>query len=244
MTDNRASLLGQLEILLGDRARDMIYPCIADLAEHGVEQTRFPEGATIPHRQVITQYLAAWGRHAGLTEDDSRSWLVDYCLARHLATSSKSPAAMRHSTKSNVRYIYRSAVPFRCNYEDNPFRAHCRPECPFYAGKEARLREEAIQALNPRPVPPPQPPVIQPVLTVKAVYLEQFQLALRLAQEEIAKGTKLQRITDMLNAQGLKTRTGRPWRHPILRAEIMRIRYPKALPPDASNTNSGDPANL
>ena len=42
--------------------------------------------------------------------------------------------------------------------------------------------------------------------------------------EEVQKGTKMPRIVELLNEHGLKTRTGRPWKHEILRNELRNIR--------------------
>jgi len=89
---------------------------------------------------------------------------------------------------------------------------------------QAKLRARANETLHPRPVPTPQAAVIEPVLPVKEVYQQQFQTGLRLAIDEVQKGTNLRGIVEFLNERGLKTRTGRPWKYEILLNELRNIR--------------------
>ena len=191
MTNEGKPFLNGLDTMLGDRAKGTIYPCIRDLVEHGIDLTRFADGKIRPQRQDVTQYLAAWSRHAGLSEAESSAWLIDYCVALLASLSKRTPAAIRHSTKSNLRYIYRSAVPFLCHCADNPFRAHCSPDCPVYPDMQAALRAKAAELLKPKPIVIRPAPVIVTVLPVKKANLEQFQTGLRLALDEVRKGTKL-----------------------------------------------------
>ncbi len=107
---------------------------------------------------------------------------------------------------------------------NNRFRAQCSNDCPVFADMQVKFRARASEALHPRPVPRPQVPLIEPVLPVKKVYREQFETGLRLALEEVQKGTKLRRIVEFLNERGLETRTGRQWKYAILRNELRNIR--------------------
>ena len=142
--------LNLLNPMLGDRSKDLLYPCIRDLVEHGLDLARFTAGESRPQRQDLTQYLAAWSRHAGLSEEQSSAWLIDYCATLLTPISKRTPAAVRHSTKSNLRYIYRSAVTFLCHCASNPFRAECRPDCPVYADMQAKLSAKAIEDAQPK----------------------------------------------------------------------------------------------
>jgi len=232
MTNGGRPFLSILDTMLGDRGKDTIYPCIRDLVEHGFDLARFSAGEITPQHQDITQYLAAWSRHAGLSEEESSGWLIDYCIAMLSSLSTRSPAAIRHSTKSNLRYIYRSAVPFLCQCANNRFRAQCSSDCPVYADMQANLRAQASEVLHPRPVARPPPPLIEPVLPVKEVYLEQFQTGLLLALDEVQKGTKIRRIIELLNERGLKTRTGRKWQYAILRNELQNVKNSHVPPQD------------
>jgi hypothetical protein len=239
--DMATPFLARLFGLLGGRGTAVVYPCIADLVENGRDAARFAAGEWPPNRQDVTQYLAAWSRHAGLSEEESRGWLIDYCKTKLAAISSRTPAAIAHSTKSNLRYIYKSAVPFVCQFEKNRFRARCSTACPFYPQMQEILRVRAAEALNPKPVAPP--PVIQVVLPVKAAHRPQFEAAMRFASAEAAKGTKPKRIVELLKAQGLKTRTGREWRYAILRSELQKWRWkhpPVSAPDDPAATGSLD----
>ena len=133
--------LTNLRTLLGDRGQDVIYPCIQDLVENGLTAARFSPADRIPTRQDVTQYIAAWCRHAGLNEEDCRGWLVEYAVVMLSSISRTSPSGIRHSTKSNVRYIYHGNIPFICECDENPFRAQCSINCPVYADMQARLIE-------------------------------------------------------------------------------------------------------
>jgi len=230
MTNGGIPFLNILDTKLGDRGKNTIYPCIRDLVEHGLDLARFSAGEITPNRQDITQYLAAWSRHAGLSEEESSGWLIDYCIDMLSSLSTRSPAAIRHSTKSNLRYIYRSAVPFLCECANNRFHAHCSSDCRVYADMQAKLRAKASEALHPRPVA--QAPWMELVLPVKEVYLEQFQTGLRLALDEVQKGTKMRRIVEVLNDRGLKTRTGRKWQYAILRNELLKLKNSYVPPQD------------
>ena len=224
MTNGGRLFLNRLETILGDRGKDTIYPCIWDLVEHGLDLARFSADEIKPQRQDITQYLAAWSRHTGLSEEESSSWLIDYCIAMLSSLSTRSPAAIRHNTKSNLRYIYRSAIPFLCQCADNPFRAQCKIDCSVYADMQDQLHTKASEASNPKPVASPHVSLIEPVLPIKKVYLEQFQEGLHLALAEVQKGTKVRHIVDILNERGLKTRTGRKWGYGILCNELQKLK--------------------
>jgi len=243
--------LNALDTLLGDRGKDTLYLCIRDLVEHGLDLARFAPGELRPQRQDITQYLAAWSRHAGLSEEESSAWLVEYCAAVLVAISRRTPAAVRHSTKSNLRYIYRSAVPFICHGPNSPFRAHCCPECPVYADMEAKRQAKAIELAQPRPAFRPPDPVIVPI-PVKVANKQQFETGLRLALDEVRKGTKIRQIVELLKERGLKTKTGREWNYATLRRELEGVTNPYDPPqsavqgaslPEPPNAESGAPTN-
>lgn len=237
MLNEGRPFLNLLNTLLSDRGKDTLYLCILDLVEHGLDLARFAAGERPPQRQDITQYLAAWSRHAGLSEEESSAWLIDYCITLLTRLSRRTPAAVRHSTKSNLRYIYRSAVPFLCHGANGPFRAHCCPECPVYADMQAKREAKAIELAHPR-VRPPTPVIV--LLPVKVANQEQFQTGLRLALEEVRKGTKIGRIVELLNERGLKTRTGREWKYAILRNELLALKN-APVPPQGGGQGASPP---
>lgn len=233
--------LTMLEARLGDLGKGTMYLCIRDLVEHGLDLTRFGVGELKPQRQDITQYLAAWSRHAGLSEEESRGWLIDYCTKLLKSISKRTEAAIRHSTKGNLKYIYKSEVPFFCQCEKNPFHARCGAECPVYAEMQAGILTRAEEALHPKPYVRPPPSLIDFPLPVKKANLEQFRTAMRVAQEEVEKGTKLRLIVELLNERGLKTRTGRKWNYGILRGELAKSQSSQAPPQGKEET--GPPEN-
>jgi hypothetical protein len=231
--------LTTLNTLLGDRAKDVVYLCIRDLLDNGLDLARFSPGDNRPQRQDITQFLAAWSRHAGLSEEESRSWLIEYCTTVLEPISSRTPAAIRHSTKSNLKYIYNSAVPFLCDCEKNQFRAQCGTSCPVHAEMLAKFELRIIEAANPKPIVRPPPPTYQPYLSVKKQHAEQFQKAMLVAVAEVEKGTKLNHIVTLLNTSGLKSRTGRQWRYGTLHSELEKWR--RSPPPAQSGGETANP---
>jgi len=235
MINEGKPFLNLLETLLGGRGKDTLYLCIRDLVEHGLDLTRYAAGERSAPRQDITQYLAAWSRHAGLSAEESSAWLIDYCAAVLTVLSKRTPAAVRHSTKSNLRYIYGSEVPFLCHGAKNPFRAHCSPDCPVYADMQAKQQAIALELAQPRPAFKPPTPMIV-CLPVKVANKEQFQKSMSLALDEIGKGTKMPRIVEILNERGLKTRTGREWKYSGLHKELLALKDSQVAPQD------GDPA--
>jgi hypothetical protein len=215
--------LNSLTDLLADEGNEAIYPCIADLVVNGLQLSRFAPSDQVPNRQDITQYLAAWCRDARLSEKACRNWLSDYAVDTLLPISSSSPSSIRHSSKSNVEYVYRSMVPFVCEREDNRFRAQCNNSCRVYnemQNKTVAVRSEALTATSYETAAAPS---TNPVVSLKHVYQEQFRAATQIMRTELAKGTKKWTILDLLKQQGMKTRTGREWTYATLNAEIRKL---------------------
>lgn len=216
--------LDSLTRILDKPGRKKIYPCIRDLVMNGLQVSRFPPTDRTPNRQEITQYLAAWCREVRLSEETCRTWLCDFALSRLSPLSSSSPSSIRHSTKSNVKYIYRSAVPFVCKRQSNKFKADCSPDCPVYNEMEARaaaIEKESRKVMEQRTLPTPLP---TPSPSVKDIYREQFLSAKELITLELSKGTKRVKILDLLKEKGLKTITGKDWNYGTLTFEILKLR--------------------
>ena len=211
-----------LATMLRERGEDAIYPCIQDLLDNGLTLGRFSPGEVKPQRQDITQYMAAWSKHVGLGDEECRSWLIEYCVVILSPLSKTSLSGIRHSTKSNIKYIYRSDVPFVCEHENNPFRAKCSKECPAYAAIIPKACDARNEKANESTSERPADIVEAPDLPVKAIYRDQFEIALRLVHDETKKGTKKKLIVQLLNEQGLKTKTGRRWTYSILHAELKK----------------------
>lgn len=221
MKDNR--LLMVLKEMLHDRGDDVIFPCIRDLIENSLSVSRFSVGDPVPNRQDVTQYLAAWCKHVGLSEDACRGWLIEYCVAMLSSISNSTVSQIRHSTKSNVKYVYRSKVTFACGRENNQFKADCSIECSAYAEMKGEHSNEKSQEINVVPIQRVADTVVTTVSPIKETYREQFQTALRFVRRHLAEGIKKTAIPGLLNQYGLKTRTGRQWTYAILCAELRKM---------------------
>ena len=213
-----------LAAMLRERGEDAIYPCIQDLLDNGLTLARFSYREAKPQRQDITQYMAAWSKHVGLEAEECRSWLIEYCVVMLSRISKTSLSGIRHSTKSNIKYIYRSDVPFVCEHENNLFRAKCFKDCPAYAAIITKACDGKNETSKEPISAQPADVVETQVLPVKAIYRDQFEIALRLVHDETKKGTKKKLIVHLLNEQGLKTKTGRRWTYSTLYAELRKAK--------------------
>ena len=100
--------LKMLQVLLKKDSDKYIFACIEDLAINGLDLSRFTSNGTVPSRQDITQHFAGWFKYIGVPAEDSLEWLTEYSLDMLSSISSSSPSRIRHSTKGNVKYIYKS----------------------------------------------------------------------------------------------------------------------------------------
>jgi hypothetical protein len=60
--------------------------------------------------------------------------------------------------------------------------------------------------------------------SVKEMYQEQFEKAMKFAFEKLNQGIARKRIVRLLNEEGFKTRTGRIWTLSILSGELKRYK--------------------
>lgn len=219
--------LDNLNKLFINRNTTSIFPCIQDLADNGLKLDRFSNGERLPSRQDVTQYLAAWFNYSGLSADACQEWMIEYCMDVLSAISASSKSKIRHSTKSNIKYIYTSDVTFDCNCEKNPFKATCEPTCPVY--KEMADLAKAREAETPREFyERKRDPVIireiaPPPPSVKDEYREQFERALKVAQDHLSQWVSKKKIVTLLNADGFKTRTGKKWSYSTLMNELRKL---------------------
>jgi lysozyme len=232
--------LDRLTTLLGDSAVISIYPCIGDLVANGMQPSRFSPSDQIPNRQDVTQYLAAWCRDVHISRDACRTWLCDYAVSTLASLSKSSASRIRHSTKSNVKYIYQSGRPFICGRENNAFRAACSKACPVYNEMGIKAEKAAADALAAMEQRHAAVPPVTAAPSGKEVFREQFLAAKQLVLQELSKGTKQTVILDILKQQGMKTRTGRDWTYATLNYEIRKIRQD----PDTAAVNPREPAPM
>lgn len=209
-----------IKLLSNDKC-DFFYPCIRDIVDNGLDLTRFTSTEPPPSRQDITQYLAAWFKHAGRTDEECRGWLIEYCVNTLSVISKTSVSGIRHSTKSNIKYIYRSNVPFVCELESNPFKAQCSKSCPVYSEMKNRDAEKTDQVHNIGfDVEKTAETTEIYYRPVKERFKDQFEEALQFIRIQIETGTKRSKIINQLNERGLKTKTGRLWTYAALQMEL------------------------
>jgi len=219
-----------------------LFPCINDLVVNGLSLARFSSEDRKPNRQDITQYLAAWFKYIKVSSDICRNWMNEYCVDILSAISSSSASKIRHSTKSNIKYIYTSDVTFSCEREDNPYKASCGPNCSIYGKmskenkekrakelKEARDLEAKINAQIKKDEAEAKAlakakakEAKSKILLMRDKYEEQFNKAMEIIIDNIKKGVKKKNIITLLNDSGFKSRTGREWTSSLLTIELKK----------------------
>ena len=215
----------RLTKILDDAQKQKIYSCIQDLLSNGIVPERFKAGESFPSRQDVTHFILAWLKHIGVPADRCRNWIIRYCEKELSQISSSSPSRIRHSTKSLIKYIYRSEdVSFDCGCEQNKLKAACEPNCPIYGEMKdkhkIRMKQlhDDINYVRPKVQPPAEPP-----LQVRERYKEQFDKAMDVVKEHLNQVSSIDEMTRYLNDQGYKTRTGKSWTVSILYREIKKL---------------------
>ena len=222
--------LNRLRKILTENNEKYLFPCIRDLVANGLTLERFSNEDRIPSRQDITQYLAAWFKHTGLSSDECRKWMIKYCVGMLSAISSSSKSRIRHSTKSNIKYIYKADVTVNCRCEKNLFKAPCDPTCPLYEEMTHRAKEnEAVTILKPkkkvdhRVTDESEADEIVPIrISIKEKYREQFKKGMEVAHNHLKQRVHKKEIVNLLNNSGFKTRTGKKWSYSILMSELSK----------------------
>jgi hypothetical protein len=204
---------------------NLIFPCIQDLIENGLTLTRFSNDEHSPTRHDITLYISAWCKHAEIPKEPCLYWLLEYCVSRLSSISKTNASGIRHSTKSAVKYTYRENIPFICECENNKFKALCRDSCPIYSQMKSKCAERKNRPQNDEYLSKPINSIQETqALSVKEVYKTQFEEALLFIHTMLEKKTKKKMIVQLLNDQGLKTRTGKFWTYSILQSELKKIK--------------------
>lgn len=220
--------LKRLKQILGQTAGKYFFPCIKDLVANGLTSAPFSSEDSRPSRQEITQYIAAWFKHIGICADECRDWMIEYSVDVLSRISSSSNSQIRHSTKSNIKYIYKSDVAFDCGCENNAIKASCDQDCPVYNRMSDKCKErkarEAKRSYEPESEPKHYRGAIE-TLSVKEIYSDQFKKALEIVKDHVRKGVSNQDIVTLLNDRGFKTRTGKKWTYAVLRSEVKRHKY-------------------
>ena len=189
------------------------FVCIEDIVRNGFSKERFAVGSSRPMRHEFALFLAGWCKYSGLDATVYRDWLIAYCVDVLSEISSSSASQIRHSTKSTIKYIHRSDVPFVCNCEKNIFKAHCSSLCPIYKEmkdvymKNIEAEKETVKENNRvrKPVAPMPKPQAPPS------YKKQFDEAVFFLKQYLVKGCKQKDIAILLNEKGYKTTRGKDW---------------------------------
>jgi len=219
--------LNTLKENLDEEKKKHLFPCIKDLVANGLKLERLPEGNYPPSRQEITQYLASWCKYIGMDADKCLEWMLDYCTNVLSVLSSSSNSKIRHSTKSNIKYIYNSEIKFECKREENPFKAHCDSTCPVYKEivhviKERR-KPDFVQSFEPVVDWKICNGLTASKLSIKDVHKEQFEKAMTIVRDCLDQGVPKKGIVSLLNERDFKTRTGRKWSYATLTNELQRL---------------------
>jgi len=201
----------------------ILFPCIEDLVQNGLSTERFSEQDITPTRQDVTQYLLAWFKSNGIDADRCREWILEYSLDILASVSSSSQSKIRHSTKSNLKYIFNSDVQFACNCKHNQFHAACNENCPVYSEMHAKYQkkkaEEANQTYEVEPLPQIDPDEFEYRPSVKEKYKEQYEKTVQVMKELFEKGMPLKDIVTHLNKKKLYSRTNVKWTYANLRLD-------------------------
>ncbi len=221
--------INKLRSTLTESHEKYLFPCITDLVENGLSLERFGNNKNIPTRQDITQYLAAWFKYAGLSVDECREWMLEYCVEELSAISSSSKSQIRHSTKSNLKFIYNSEVIFDCRCEKNRFKAHCEQACPIYE-EMAHLAKTSEMAtavkINDVVSDSVEDSLVPKIYSIKDEHREQFEKAMEFALDHLKKQYSRKQTVTLLNNNGFKTKTGKPWSTSILGLQLRSMHVP------------------
>jgi hypothetical protein len=216
----------KLREILESYEETVLFPCVVDLVENGIQADRFSSHEQVSSRQDVTQFLATWFKYINVAPEVCQDWLIDYCTSVLSAISSSSKSQIRHSTKSNVKYVYGSAVEFNCRCTENSFKATCNPSCKAYdemIHKDQNSSSFLIDEFNDNKFEQD----VAPVLSSKEKYKEQFIEAANIIRIHYGNNLARKEIVKILNDQGFKTRTGKSWTIGILGHELKNIERKK-----------------
>lgn len=212
--------IDRLEKILDEDERQKIYPCIRDILCNGIDPERFKSEGSLPTRQDVSRFILEWLKEIGVSPDRCQNWVIGYATRVLSGISSSSKSRIRHSTKSLIKFIYGSdQVSFSCGCEQNGLKAACDPHCPLYDEMQSRKREDQLRRARPL-VRPVVQVFSEPSLSVKERYKEQFDKAMVFVKDQLNQVSTLDELKQVLNDQGFKTRTGKPWTTATLYNEI------------------------
>lgn len=220
-------LTGLKSILKGNEKK-RLFACIEDLALNGVDPKRFSGEEFMPTRQDATQFILKWFHHIGVPPNECRNWMIGFAVDVLSEISASSASRIRHSTKSNMKFVYKSGVPFECGCEENFFKARCDSDCLLYEEMH-RLAKRKKKKVHNWEVDHSKmaPPAFTPPPSLKEKFKEQFDEAMKLVAERVEQGLELKAVLELLHEKDFKTRTGKKWTLSSLRFEMRKnsIKY-------------------
>lgn len=207
------------QLLVGKKP---IPPWLEDLLVVGPRLEKWIPPEKRANRVLVTEFLARWLKDAGLSQEECLEWLNPYCLEVLAQYSKSGPSAIRHGTKANVRWVYKSDFVF--DFEaiarevaDNPLGtvAAYMPILERWNNLQWEAKEHQRRSYV--------PPVFVPVVPIKQKFREQFLKAMEFAKQKRSEGVKPGKIVAMLNEQGYLTKTGRKWTLGILSQSLRDV---------------------
>ena len=221
--------LERLKDFLPESERSRIPPCIEELVVERPFLKAQSDEEYRPSRQDITQFLAAWFKHIGLSKDECLQWLVEFCTDVLSAISSSSISQIRHSTKSNLKYIYNYDISFEYELEKTQSTEGCETRYPVHIqrfmeankGRSKKMLSSGTTAMENGRAPKEKPVKPKPI-PVREKYREQFMKAVQYIEKKAGQGISKKVLVSLLNEQGFRTANGRPWTYGILSFEIKR----------------------
>ena len=184
---------------------------LEDLVLNGPRYEQWIPAKGLLYRMALTEFLARWLKAAGLSQEQTLEWLLEYTFQTLAQFAKTGRSGIRHGTKGNTRWVYNSDFSFDFDAIAN------QPLSPDWMGKPAYMPVFAHwQELLPLEKKKAQelriasaPPMIS--RSVKERHREKYEEGLKIAREKQAADDTLEQIVQLLNETGFPTRTGRKW---------------------------------
>lgn len=210
-TGGKYEYMESLNQILPENDSSVYFPCIKDLIEKGADLQGLFTESRVPNRQEVTQHLLTWFKYIGVSAETCQAWMIHYAVTELGKMSSRSASAIRHSTKSNIKYIYRNDNLPECNFKKDLSKTICSHTCPIYEYRPKKkiasgAPEKQLQTEAKKPKT-----VVLPSLLKRDIYAEQFEEAIQLAEKLVRQGVAKKEICQQLQLRGFKTRTGKEW---------------------------------
>jgi hypothetical protein len=236
MKSEQKKRFDELIDILENKKDKYLFECITDLIINGLTLTRFTNDEITPSRQDITQFLLLWFKFSDVPKEKIQDWLINYALEVLSVLSLSSKSQIKHSTKSNIKYIYNSEnVVFDCGCENNIYKAKCsQTSCPLFHEMlekyKKRTEKEKNMIFDVKHISIPSNDEIEQKLMSKKKknkFQKQFNEALDFVNQQMEAGLKKKEIVKLLKENNYKTRTGKDWTYSLLCNEWRKYKMNK-----------------